>query len=584
MVLLEPHLCHHLRVRKLLSAALLLFVVLALPAGGQTEPETVNLLVPVEAPTGSYQVQSGEDQGVGWKRLVVPVAGSIDETVDALERELGTTVLVELRYRLLGPTDEPMFGHQWGLRNTGQQGGTPGADIKAPQAWSVSLGKGVMVAVVDSGVDPDHPDLANNVKPGWDFVDNDGDPRPGNHQDDFHGTFVAGIIAAEVNNFGITGVAPQATILNIRSCSAGECASLDVADGIRFAVNNGADIINLSFGIALPADETDPPVESAVNYARQNDVLVVTAAGNDPPHHIPQGWWIIPAEFPHSNNVSVAATDRHDHMAWFSYYGDNIDIAAPGVDIPSTVPGGGHKQGEGTSYSAPHVAGAAALLLAKEPWITHHELAARLRAWADKPSDVAGKVKSGRLNAGALLTRRFVDTVGHTFEGDVKWAADERVTRGCNPPENTLYCPGDHVTRGQMAAFLTRFLNLGPATTNHFDDISNSTFRDDINRLAEAEITRGCNPPANTRFCPDDFVTRGQMAAFLVRALDLKANTHDGFDDVSSSNTFYVDIGRLATAGITRGCNPPSNTNYCPKDFVTRGQMAAFLHRSDDFK
>jgi hypothetical protein len=178
----------------------------------------------------------------------------------------------------------------------------------------------------------------------------------------------------------------------------------------------------------------------------------------------------------------------------------------------------------------------------------------------------------------------FLDIVGHLFENDIEWLAREDITRGCNPPDNNLFCPNDVVTRGQMAAFLNRFLNLPPATRDHFTDDNGSTFESDINRLAEAGVTRGCNPPANDRFCPNDRVSREQMAAFIVRALELTENTHPGFNDVRSSNTFVNDIGKLATAGVTRGCNPPANTNFCPKDHVTRGQMAAFLHRSDELR
>ncbi|MFP4555042.1 MAG: S-layer homology domain-containing protein, partial [Actinomycetota bacterium] len=115
-------------------------------------------------------------------------------------------------------------------------------------------------------------------------------------------------------------------------------------------------------------------------------------------------------------------------------------------------------------------------------------------------------------------------------------------------------------------------------------DDNGSTFEADINAIAEAGITKGCNPPDNTEFCPGERVTRGQMAAFLVRALGLVDNNHDGFSDVPASNTFHNDIAKLATAGITKGCNPPGNTNYCPNDHVTRGQMAAFLHRADDLR
>src|SRR5690606_15106601 len=106
----------------------------------------------------------------------------------------------------------------------------------------------------------------------------------------------------------------------------------------------------------------------------------------------------------------------------------------------------------------------------------------------------------------------------HLFMSDIAWLADEGITRGCNPPANDRFCPDDPVTRGQMAAFLVRALGL-PAATGTFTDTTGHVFEGDIARLAAADITRGCNPPANDRFCPDDPVTRGQMAAFLKRAL-----------------------------------------------------------------
>ena len=158
--------------------------------------------------------------------------------------------------------------------------------------------------------------------------------------------------------------------------------------------------------------------------------------------------------------------------------------------------------------------------------------------------------------------------------------ADQGITKGCNPPLNDRFCPNDHVTRGQMAAFLVRGLDLTDRADNPFRDDDGSIFEADIERLAAAGITRGCNPPVNDRFCPDDPVTRGEMAALLVRALDY---TDDGggdlfFDD--NDSIFEGDIDRLGTAGVTKGCNPPANDRYCPDDVVTRGQMAAFLHRA----
>ncbi|MEA2002695.1 MAG: FG-GAP-like repeat-containing protein [Actinomycetota bacterium] len=178
-------------------------------------------------------------------------------------------------------------------------------------------------------------------------------------------------------------------------------------------------------------------------------------------------------------------------------------------------------------------------------------------------------------------TGTFIDIDGSVFEADIEWLAASGITKGCNPPVNDRFCPDDNVTRGQMAAFLVRGLGLTDDGGGHtFTDVGGSIFEDDIAKLAAAGITKGCNPPDNTLFCPEDDVTRDQMAAFLVRALGL---TDDGgghtFTDVGGS-IFEADIAKLAAAGITRGCNPPDNTLFCPTDQVDRGQMAAFLHRA----
>ncbi len=175
----------------------------------------------------------------------------------------------------------------------------------------------------------------------------------------------------------------------------------------------------------------------------------------------------------------------------------------------------------------------------------------------------------------------FVDIATSPFVDDILWLVDKSITKGCNPPVNTQYCPEASVTRGEMAAFLVRTLGLtDDGGGNLFTDDDGSVFEQDIARLATAGITRGCNPPDNTHFCPDDRITRDQMAAFLVRAYGL---TDDGggnaFTDDNGS-VFEADIARLAAAGVTKGCNPPDNTKFCPHDPVTREQMAAFLNRA----
>lgn len=174
---------------------------------------------------------------------------------------------------------------------------------------------------------------------------------------------------------------------------------------------------------------------------------------------------------------------------------------------------------------------------------------------------------------------RFTDTATSVFEEDIDWLANTGITRGCNPPSNTMFCPDDRVTRGQMAAFLVRALGLTDVGAETFGDTVGHVFEVDIDRLAQAGITRGCG---TGRFCPDDPVTRGQMAAFLTRAFALTDGSGVSFSD-TVGNEFAEDIARLAKAGITKGCNPPGNTLFCPNDSVTRGQMAAFLHRSESY-
>lgn len=171
----------------------------------------------------------------------------------------------------------------------------------------------------------------------------------------------------------------------------------------------------------------------------------------------------------------------------------------------------------------------------------------------------------------------FYDDDGSIFESDIEWMAAEGITKGCNPPANDRYCPNDPVTRDVMAVYIARALGLPATNDDFFDDDDGSIFEDDINRMAAAGITRGCG---ERLFCPRSVVDRGQMAAFLSRALGLTdAGSGDLFVDDDNS-IFESDIDRLATRGITKGCNPPTNDRFCPGLPVDRGAMAAFLHRA----
>ncbi|MEA2002234.1 MAG: Ig-like domain-containing protein, partial [Actinomycetota bacterium] len=169
----------------------------------------------------------------------------------------------------------------------------------------------------------------------------------------------------------------------------------------------------------------------------------------------------------------------------------------------------------------------------------------------------------------------------NVFFDDVLWLGVQRITQGCNPPDNTLFCPAEFVTRGQMAAFLVRargYTDVGEG--NLFVDDDGSVFELDIDKLGTAGVTRGCNPPVNDRYCPNGLVTRGQMAAFLSRAFSLTdQGTHDLFIDDDGS-IFEDDIDKLGATGVSRGCNPPLNDHFCPDQYVTREQMAAFISRA----
>ncbi|HEY8171039.1 MAG TPA: S-layer homology domain-containing protein [Candidatus Limnocylindria bacterium] len=164
----------------------------------------------------------------------------------------------------------------------------------------------------------------------------------------------------------------------------------------------------------------------------------------------------------------------------------------------------------------------------------------------------------------------FSDIGGSKFFGDILWLVDEDITSGCSA---TRFCPDGRVTRAQMASFIARALHLGATSHDYFRDDDGNKHETNINRFADEEITAGCDAH---RYCPDGLVTRAQMATFLARALNLPPADHDYFSDDDGSS-HEANINRIAEAGITGGCG---GGHFCPDGIVTRGQMAAFLHRA----
>ncbi|MDH3300250.1 MAG: S8 family serine peptidase [Acidimicrobiia bacterium] len=309
-------------------------------------------------------------------------------------------------------TSEQFFNRLWGLDNRGQTIlGTTGrfdADIDAPQAWRIETGNSrVVVAVIDTGADLDHPDLATRLTPqgaeDWDFAD----PADTVPQDSgSHGTHVAGTAVGSSNSTGIVGVAPGARLMPLRiNLTAGMNANR--ADAINYVADLAAATPGRRFVIncSWRASGNIAAILRAIRRAVARDVLVIFAAGNDDRDMDVQPQY--PGAYPEV--MSVAATDQSDVRAWFSNYGFTVDIAAPGVNIYSSIPDDTHGYMNGTSMASPHVAGAAALVWSRNETLSANDVRRILEQSADnidaRNPGFEGKLGSGRLNAYRALLR-----------------------------------------------------------------------------------------------------------------------------------------------------------------------------------
>lgn len=293
------------------------------------------------------------------------------------------------------PVADPENANLYGLRN-----------IQAEDAWSITRGsKGVIVADIDTGIDYNHEDLSFNLwrdhssgpldTVGYDFVHNDELP----FDDVSHGTHTAGTIGGVGGNgVGVSGVAQRVTIMALKFLgSDGSGTSADAVRAIDFAVQHGAKISNNSWG--GPADEDNPILLDSINRAKDAGMLFVASAGNDGASNDGSSP-SYPAAFNTENMIAVAASDANDQLANFSNYGDkSVHLAAPGVKIVSTVPGGRYKALSGTSMAGPHVAGAAALVWSLHPDWDFRQVKKALLETVDRFNAFQGKtVTGGRLN------------------------------------------------------------------------------------------------------------------------------------------------------------------------------------------
>jgi subtilisin family serine protease len=309
-----------------------------------------------------------------------------------------------------GAPSDALQGEQWAV--------APGAVLNLPPAWELSQGQGVVVATLDTGTKLDHPDLAPNIWTNFREIPGNGKDDDGNgyiddvhgvdltttrrgqdlNDDNGHGTHVAGIIAAAANGRGVVGVAYRAKIMTVKVLDVNESGTTGaVAEGIRYAVANGARIINMSLG----GPTQDPRVTDAIAAAAAANVLVVCSAGNDGRDIDQKPSY--PVSTPASNLVGVAATSptQGRQLGFFSNFGRNtVSLAAPGVDVLSTANNGGYVLKSGTSMAAPQVTGVAALVAAVRPDLSASELRAELLQSAGRASVPVG---AGYVDAGAAV-------------------------------------------------------------------------------------------------------------------------------------------------------------------------------------
>ena len=344
----------------------------------------------------------GDVAGVGAK--VVQVSGDAAAAAARLERS-AAVAYAEPNYILQATAtpNDPMFGQMYGLNNTGQTGGSPDADIDAPEGWNALPGfpatGGARVGIVDTGIDRAHPDLAGTVAntdcaQSRGFLVFAGQIRVGSCSDDNgHGTHVAGTISANTNNGqGVAGVSFNSPLIICRALGGalGTGTTADVANCINWTASRGAKVISMSLG-----GGNSTTLQSAVRNAwnNGNGALLVAASGNDGDSTVnyPAGY---------AEVVSVAATDHSDARASFSNANADVEVAGPGVDILSTWLGGGYNEISGTSMATPHASGVAAVISTLNPGATAATLRSRLQAAVDDlgPAGRDASFGFGRVN------------------------------------------------------------------------------------------------------------------------------------------------------------------------------------------
>ncbi|MDP9695396.1 UNVERIFIED_ORG: thermitase [Arthrobacter globiformis] len=393
-------------------------LTVTVPSNAATEPQQIRGQIIVKfrdsgAALGLLRqngISDGGDMGSTGAHLVKVPVGEESQLIESLSRNPAVEY-AEPDQLVTAAVDEPdpdYFPRQYALHNEGQSftsanntvtvsGGTADADVDAVEAWDVTTGDGIKVAVLDTGVATDNNDIAANVVLHANFS------TAVTGEDNYgHGTHVAGIIAASKDAEGVSGVCPDCSILDGKVIDdSGSGSTSSIVNGINWAVENGAKVINMSLGQRVPSQA----LEDAVNNAWNNGVVIVAAAGNAGTQAP-----MYPAAYP--NVIAVAATDNNDAKASFSTYGGWVDVAAPGVNVYSTFPKhpftigtqSGREMGydiaSGTSMASPMVAGVAALVWSTPAGTANTSVRATVESTADAAVTGTGSYWAhGRVNA-----------------------------------------------------------------------------------------------------------------------------------------------------------------------------------------
>ena len=452
---------------------------------------------------------------------------------------------------------DPEFEDLWGMHNTGQTGGKIDADIDAPEAWDTQTDcRNLVVGVIDTGGDYNHPDLQPNIwtSPGeiagngedddgngfiddvhgWDFVNNDNNPM----DDHFHGTHVSGSIAAAGNNDrGVIGVCWGGQIMALKFLdNGGSGTTADAIEAIEYAT-----MMKRDFGVNIRLTNNSwggggysQALYIAIRASQEADMLFVAAAGNSSSNNDRQPHY--PSSFDLDGIIAVAATDHNDNLSSLSNYGQtSVDLGAPGLSILSTITGGNYAYLNGTSMATPHVSGVIVLAWSLNLQISNLEIKNTILNAVDPVDSLRGiTVTGGRVNAYKAVNAVSDETPSNEVFEDVPpgyWAEDfiytlfdAGITVGCSQVP-LMYCPENSVTRVEMAVFLLR-TKYGsdyqpPTAVGIFDDLPTSHWAADwIEQLYSEGITGGCSQ-IPFLYCPEYPVTRAEMAVFIVRTFNL---------------------------------------------------------------